>query len=231
MCTRTGGALAHVLEQQGLATVQLSSVRGHTERIKPPRALYCEFPFGRPLGKPNDAAFQRSVIMAAFGLLASTEGPILEDFPERIADATDTPMTCTLPPSFNGATSSVIDEARALRSAYERQLKRSGRTSVGITGGVETVPALLEAFLKIAAGTSPDDAGLPSEPHRAALDVRAYYEEAALALADHVPEARATESWFFQQTEAGKLLRSAQQQLIAAGRTDYLDTIVPRGQE
>jgi len=231
MCTRTGGALAHVLEQQGLATVQLSSIRGHTERIKPPRALYCEFPFGRPLGKPNDAAFQRSVIMAAFTLLERPAGPVLEDFPERVTDATETPLTCSLPPAFNGATPSVIDEARALRSAYERQLKRSGRTSVGITGNVETIPALLEAFLKIAAGTLPENAGLPSDPHRSALDVRAYYEEAALALADHVPQARATESWFFQQTEAGKLLRKAQAQMIAAGRTDYLDTIVPRGQE
>ena len=231
MCTRTGGALAHVLEQHGLATVQLSSVRGHTERIKPPRALYCEFPFGRPLGKPGDAAFQKRVLLAAFALLERPAGPVLEDFPERIADATEAPLACTLPPAFNEATASVVDEARALRSAYERQLKRTGRTSVGITGDVDTIPALLEAFLRIAAGASPEDAGLPSEPHRAALDVRAYYEEAALALADHVPEARAAESWFFQQTEAGKLLRAAQQRLIAAGRTDYLDTIVPRGQE
>ncbi|MGA3036440.1 MAG: hypothetical protein ABSE64_03055 [Vulcanimicrobiaceae bacterium] len=232
MCTRTGGALAHVLEQQGLATVQLSSVRGHTERIKPPRALYCEFPFGRPLGKPSDAAFQRSVLMAAFALLERPAGPVLEDFPERVTDATEAPLTCALPPALSGeSTPSVIDEARALRSAYERQLKSTGRTSVGITGDVDTIPALLQAFLKIAAGASPEEAGLPSEPHRAALDVRAYYEEAALALADHVPQARATESWFFQQTEAGKLLRSAQKQLIAAGRTDYLDTIVPRGQE
>lgn len=231
MCTRTGGALAHVLEAQGLATIQLSSVRGHTERIKPPRALYCEFPFGRPLGKPNDAAFQRSVIMAAFALLERPAGPVLEDFPEHVPDAGEEPLACNLPPAFSGETPSVIDEARGLRSAYERQLKRSGRTSVGITGNVDSIPALLEAFLKIAAGTLPEDAGLPSEPHRAALDVRAYYEEAALALADHVPQARATETWFFQQTEAGKLLRKAQTQMIAAGRTDYLDTIVPRGQE
>jgi hypothetical protein len=231
MCTRTGGALAHVLEQQGLATVQLSSVRGHTELIKPPRALYCEFPFGRPLGKPGDAAFQRSVLMAAFNLLERPAGPVLEDYPERIADATEEPLTCALPPAFNAATSSVVDEARALRSAYERQLKRSGRTSVGIAGDVDSIPALLESFLKIEAGALPEDSGLPTEPHRAALDVRAYYEEAALALADHVPQARATESWFFQQTEAGKLLRSAQRRLIAAGRKDYLDTIVPRGQE
>lgn len=231
MCTRTGGALAHVLEQQGLATVQLSSVRGQTERIKPPRALYCEFPFGRPLGKPADPAFQRRVILAAFELLKRPTGPVLEDFPERVSDATDAPLACSLPPALNTAEPAVIDEARALRSAYERQRRSSGRTSVGLTTDADGIPALLTAFLKIQAGDSPEAAGLGFDPHRAALDLRSYYEEAALALADHVPEARATESWFFRSTKAGQLLRDVQARLVAAGRSDYLDTVVPRGQE
>ncbi|MGH7684476.1 MAG: selenoprotein B, partial [Vulcanimicrobiaceae bacterium] len=111
MCTRTGGALAHVLEENGLATVQLSSVRGHTEQIKPPRALYCEFPFGRPLGKPNDAAFQRRVLTSAFALLERPAGPVLEDFPDAISDAADEPLACTLPPPANSDKPREIDEA------------------------------------------------------------------------------------------------------------------------
>lgn len=231
MCTRTGGALAHVLEQQGLATVQLSSVRGHTERIKPPRALYCEFPFGRPLGKPNDASFQRGVLLAAFDLLKRPSGPVLEDFPEKIADGTEAPLSCALPPRMDAAESPAVDEARALRSAYERQRKRSGRTSVGLTGDADAIPSLLAAFSRILDGASLEELGIPADPHRVALDIRAYYEEAALALADHVPAARAAESWFFQRTEAGQLLRAVQAHLLATGRDDYLDTIVPRGQE
>lgn len=231
MCTRTGGALAHVLEAEGLATVQLSSVRGHTELIKPPRALYCEFPFGRPLGKPNDPAFQRRVLTSAFALLERAGGPVLEDFPETVADATDAQLACTLPPPSHGEKPAVIDEALALRSAYERQRAKSGRTSVGLTGGADTIPSLLGAFLEIRDGAAPEAAGLPADPHRAAVDVRAYYEEAALALSDHVPAARATESWFFHSTLAGKLLRDVQASLIARGRSDYLDTVVPRGQE
>jgi hypothetical protein len=231
MCTRTGGALAHVLEENGLATVQLSSVRGHTEQIKPPRALYCEFPFGRPLGIPNDPEFQRRVLTSAFALLDRPSGPVLEDFAEAVSDATDEPLACTLPPPAHGDKPAEIDEALALRSAYERQRAKSGRTSVGLTAGADGIPALLASFIRIREGALPENAGLPTDPHRCALDVRAYYEEAAMALAEHVPAARATESWFFRSTLAGKLLRDVQAQLIASGRTDYLDTVVPRGQE
>src|SRR5581483_2129988 len=60
-CTRTGSVLAHALEARGLATVQLASTRSYVERMRPPRSLYCEFPFGRPLGKPGDAALQHRV--------------------------------------------------------------------------------------------------------------------------------------------------------------------------
>ena len=39
------------------------------------------------------------------------------------------------------------------------------------------------------------------------MDVRLYYEEAALALAEHTPGARQTDAWFYESTEMGKLLR------------------------
>ncbi len=47
--------------------------------------------------------------------------------------------------------------------------------------------------------------------------MRAYYEEAALALADHVPGARRAESWVYRQTEAGAVLRAAQAALRESG--------------
>ena len=80
--------LAHVFEQAGLATVGISLVRGQAESAKPPRMLNVDFPLGRPLGKPNDAKFQTSVLMAMFGLLERTDVPILEDFPGSIEDQT-----------------------------------------------------------------------------------------------------------------------------------------------
>ena len=39
------------------------------------------------------------------------------------------------------------------------------------------------------------------------MDIRAYYEEAALGLSDHVPAARASESWYYQKTKTGDLVR------------------------
>ena len=57
MCTRTVGVLARVFEEAGMATTSLSLIREQAENIKAPRFLHCEFPLGRPLGKPGDAEF------------------------------------------------------------------------------------------------------------------------------------------------------------------------------
>ena len=46
--------LAHFFESFGLSTVLVGFVKEHIESIKPPRALWLDFPMGRPLGKPND---------------------------------------------------------------------------------------------------------------------------------------------------------------------------------
>ena len=51
--------LSHVFEAAGIATATIVSNRQQAEGITPPRALYCEFPLGRPLGRPRDPAYQR----------------------------------------------------------------------------------------------------------------------------------------------------------------------------
>ena len=70
MCT-----LAHIFEAAGLSTVVLTTMRDIAERMKVPRALYTDFPVGRPLGKPRDKTFQFEVLKAAFCLLEAPEGP------------------------------------------------------------------------------------------------------------------------------------------------------------
>lgn len=185
--------------------------------MRPPRALYCEFPLGRPLGIPRDRVFQRRVLDAAFALFARPEGPVLEDFPVRIDDSAETPLACPVPPSVDPAAHPAVDEARALRPAYDRQLARSGRTTVGTVLGADGIPQAVAAFARIADGESPESAGLAGSPRAVARDVRAYYEEAALALADHVPDARQAESWLYRKTETGAVLRRAREALRAAG--------------
>jgi len=67
------------IEAQGVSTVSISLFRGFAEKVKPPRALWVPFPFGRPLGAPNNKSIQRKVIFAMLDLLNRSEGPVLED--------------------------------------------------------------------------------------------------------------------------------------------------------
>ena len=76
--------LAQIFESQGFSTVLVGFVKEHMEIIQPPRALWLNFPMGRPMGKPNDPEFQKKVIRVAFELLKKSPGPVLEDFPEII---------------------------------------------------------------------------------------------------------------------------------------------------
>ena len=203
-------ALAHVLEAAGLATVGISLVRGQAERSRPPRMLHCEFPLGRPLGRPHDAPFQHRVLAAAFGLLPRTDVPVLVDFDETIVDDADQPLACTLPPRHDPTLPEAVDEAIGLRPAYERHRAASGTTNVVRLGGADRVAELIGAFVRIVDGEPWDEVGLEAaQLGQAALDIRAYYEEAALALADHVPAARQAESWFYRATQSGALLRKA----------------------
>lgn len=211
-------ALAHVLEAGGLSTVAIGLVRGQAERGRAPRMLLCDFPLGRPLGRPADPAFQHEVLAAAFDLLPRTDVPVLVEFPERVDEASDRPLTCALPPRHDPALHPAVDEAVGLRPAYERTRASTGRTGVVRLGGPDRVPELVAAFVRIAEGAGPDTAGLaPAELGGAAMDVRAYYEEAALALADHVPDARRAEAWFYGTTLAGRALHGARAALREAG--------------
>ena len=83
-CTRAVCGLAHIFESQGFSTVLVGFVKEHIEIIKPPRALWLNFPMGRPLGKPNNPEFQKKVIRTAFDLFEKSSGPVLDDFSEII---------------------------------------------------------------------------------------------------------------------------------------------------
>lgn len=196
----------------------LASVRGQVQRLHPPRALFADFPLGRPLGRPLDPAFQRRVLDAAFCLLAAPSGPVLAEFPERIEDAADEPLSCSVPPRLDHDLPAAVDEARGLRAAYQRAVTANdGRTVVGRVVAAEAVPTLVAALVRIAEGTPWEAAGLPAGPIECVLDVRAYYEEAALGLSDHVPAARSAETWFFHHTETGRTVLAARRRMQEAG--------------
>src|SRR4051812_43441812 len=136
--------------------------------------LHCDFPLGRPLGRPGDAPFQQRVLAAAFDLLARVDVPVLVDFPEAIGDESDQPLSCTLPPRSNPSLSAGVDEALALRPAYERAGRRQGRGVGAAAPDMDRIVELVELFDGLAAGAPWDSTGLsPAELHGAALEVRA----------------------------------------------------------
>src|ERR1700687_1482049 len=72
-----------MLEEQGLATTVLALVLPQAEKTRPPRAVMTPFMLGRPFGEPNDAPFQRRVLLQALNLLERADGPvILDHFPD-----------------------------------------------------------------------------------------------------------------------------------------------------
>lgn len=202
--------LAHVFEAAGIATIVLASTRSVAERIAPPRALYCDFPLGRPLGRPADANFQHDVLARAFALLDAPEGPVLVDHPETIL-SDETPLTCSLPPRFDPDLPPAVDEANGLRKAFDRSVERRGVTSVGRVLDPDAVPNALAVLDAIANGAPWKEAGIPGGNTTAVChDIRTYYEEAALELVDGPPPGgRSAEAWFFEQTEAGRTILAA----------------------
>lgn len=204
MCT-----LAHVFEAAGLTTVVLASMREVAERMATPRALYCEFPLGRPLGRPDDVALQRDVLGRALALTEASE-PVLDTYPLTI-ESDETPLACAIPPRFDATLPPAVDEAQGLRAAYERSLEARRATAVGRAIEADRVTGALAVLHQWAQGASWKETPLPGKNTIAVChDIRAYYTEAALQLATGpAPGARSVEAWFYEQTEAGKTMLAA----------------------
>jgi hypothetical protein len=226
--------LSHVFEAAGLTTVALGSQRNQIERTAPPRGLFCDFPLGRPLGVPGDAAFQHRVLAHAFDLVTNATAPAFEIFAESIVDDGEAAVSCPLPPRHNSSLAPAVDEARGLRPAYDRAVAAQGGFG-GRAGAVrglspEQIPDAISAFVRIAEGTPWKDAGVPGVPARVAQDIRGYYETAALALIEHTPAAWETTRWFLHHTEAGKAIKGARTAMQEAGeKTPIWFYLVPNG--
>ncbi|MEZ5560353.1 MAG: hypothetical protein R3E86_17645 [Pseudomonadales bacterium] len=74
--------IARELERRGIATLCLSSAYSITASVKPPRAVYVDFPLGHTAGKPGDKALQRRIMIDALNALET----ILEPGSIRILD-------------------------------------------------------------------------------------------------------------------------------------------------
>jgi hypothetical protein len=198
-----------MMETRGFATTVIGLVRYQMEQVQPPRGLWTPFQLGRPLGEPEDPAFQRRVLMQALNLLERTDGPvILEDFPDDPPGWSDALWHPPLPAAAPAAATPAewAAELAAIAPFWEQAQKKFGRTTVGLAGQPPAAwPDFIAAILR---GELPVVA--PHETCALSLrflcdDIKALYSEAAQS-SGPAPASRQIDAWFWGDTVAGKLL-------------------------
>jgi len=206
--------MAHYLEQEGVPTVAISLFRPHTEKTRPPRALWVPFELGRPIGLPDDAAFQGKVVRAALALLERESGPVLEDFPEDAAAPADFDgWACPIPlapeesANARGHAAALATEVERLRPWHDLFVERRDRTSTGTSGlEIDDAAALLGRFLDEGRTDSPVPATMfPDLLKLACADLMAFHTEAATAQPGEATS-RAIADWMWGQTALGAAL-------------------------
>ncbi len=219
------GGLGHYLERAGFATAGLSLIRLHSEKIRPPRALWVPFELGRPLGVPHDADFQSRVFQSLIDLFEARKGPVLVDYPEDApgshADDMDG-LACPMrfdAPKTNDETleSAVLREVGELQPWYDLACERRQRTTVGVTGlEIDDVVRTLAGWLSPEAPTAVIKNQTPAAMLKLAVeDLRAFYFEAAAGQpgGDAIGSKQLAD-WFWGETSAAKLLLALRDRLI-----------------
>lgn len=208
--------LAHYFESEGFATVLVGFVREHIEAIKPARALWLDFPMGRPFGKPNEPEYQKAVIRAAFKLFNATSGPVLEDFADVIP-VRDGRMGYALPVKLVVSSAEVGDvdallaevqaEVEGLSGAYEMAVAARGRTTVGASElAVEELAPYIASFVKGDKPISPRKGVTPIPLLKLVVeDLNAYYTETRTHR-DAIDDIELLGKWFWEESKAGLLI-------------------------
>jgi hypothetical protein len=213
-----------MLEEAGFATVALVSVRAQAEKVRPPRALWTAGVLGRPLGEPEDAAFQHRVLRAALGLLERPDGPvILEDFPEDPPGLRDTEAwqppeipPWAAPSTSAGWTALLAREDAALAPLWQAAQRRFGRSSVGLSfQAPESWPDFLGAALQGALAVVPPLATPALALRFLCDDIKAFYGEAAQVVGA-APSPRQLDGWFWRHTAAGSALTALRDVAMAS---------------
>lgn len=211
-----------MLEEEGLATTQISLIRIHTEKTRPPRALWVPFELGRPIGVPNDKAFQDRVLMAALALLDRASGPILEDYPEEapednsaLDESAMEGMVCPIDlpklPDADAPTSEIgralMKEIDDLAPWYDLAVRVRGRTTVGPSElTIDQAAKFFAAFLEDQDTPAPRDDLVKGRVLKLAYeDLKAYYSEAITAQPGYGSSLR-VENWLFNETAFGRAL-------------------------
>jgi D-proline reductase (dithiol) PrdB len=86
-CHQAMGLLARVVELLGMPTVSVTGARDITERVRPPRAAYLDYPLGYCVGRPGAPDEQRAVVADVLSLVERPLQPgEIVDLPYRWPD-------------------------------------------------------------------------------------------------------------------------------------------------
>ncbi|MDE0046096.1 MAG: hypothetical protein OXU19_09590 [bacterium] len=210
------GGLAHYLEREGLATVNIALVYKHAAIAQPsPRALWVPFWYGRPLGAPNEPLLQRRVLDATMALLDEPGDRLLKEFSE---DAPAAVGALEWRPPFDLPRVEEESDRKALADALREEVAivaarheeaKAGRNSsfVGLSGlSLMGVADLLVDFLHAREETI-------TSTRRPGLALKFGAQELIDAYAECVIAAGGADSpfgfrrWYWHETTAGLTVR------------------------
>ena len=208
--------LAHFFESFGFSTVLVGFVKEHIQAIKPPRALWLDFPMGRPLGIPNNPEYQKKIIRTAFEIFNETSGPILKDFPDVIPVKNGRmgyalPVELVIDQNEIGDIDTLVKEVKVemenLKLDYDKAVNFRGRTTVGASEVLmNDYVNFISSFVK---GEIPQSTrkGIGPVPLLKLVveDLQAYYTE-TITFRDKIDDFEKIGAWFWEETKAGRLI-------------------------
>jgi hypothetical protein len=225
------GAISQYVEEAGVPTVCISLVRPHTEKMKPPRALWVAFEFGRPMGPPDNSSFQRKVLLAALNLLEASGGPLLQDFPDDAPELPDEGKVLECPDNFYQFAADAIEprdlgealrrEIVAMRPWYDTAVAGRKRTTLGISClEPEALGGFIYSFVKGECPENPrKDLSIIYSLKSAVEDLKAYYAEGITFPPGQAGvSSRVFQDWFWDQTIAGKVILELKKNLAGESR-------------
>ncbi len=72
---QTAGLLAREIEEAGITTIVVGSLKSVLKNVKPPRTVLVRFPFGQVFGAPFDPASQKDILMECLIHIKSIKEP------------------------------------------------------------------------------------------------------------------------------------------------------------
>ena len=213
--------LQRALEGAGLATVSISLVREHTEKLRPPRALYVPFAFGLPFGRAGNADEQHRVLRAALDLLREASAPVLRDYDGPYEDAGPAGALQASQIDASEPEIDVANEVTLMRRYYEQWLEREGKSTVGVSGVRPVRFRGIVRFLEAVADGQQDadhrerpaDVDVWTFLRLCVDDLKAMYLEARLVTGPPSERPEDTARWFWGETALGALLRRLRDRL------------------